>query len=156
MGIFFLFCTIFKCYSTYSYYKILAIFHILEPILYPIVYTSYSSTPMLPLPFPLVTTNCSLYLWVCLFYVIFTSLLYFLDPTCKQCHRIFIFLSLTYEMGNVYKYCLPHEFVFRIRKNIYKYICINSLDRQVDKQMIDIGWNNSIYISIICIQCIYM
>ena len=36
------------------------------------------------------------YLWVCFFFATFTSLLYFLDSTCKWCHRIFVFLRLTY------------------------------------------------------------
>ena len=54
-------------------------------ILYLIIFISYSPNPLLPLPSslsPLVTTS-SLYLWVDFFFVIFTSLLYFLDFTYK-------------------------------------------------------------------------
>ena len=39
--------------------------------------------------YPLV---CSLYLWVCFFFVIFTWLLYFLDLTYKWYHTAFVFL----------------------------------------------------------------
>ena len=48
---------------------------------------------------PLITAVCSLYQWVCFFFVIFTSLLYFLDSTYKWHHKVFVFFSLTYSFS---------------------------------------------------------
>ena len=49
--------------------------------------------PSPPYWWPLV---CSLYLWVCFFFVIFTSLLYSLDTTYKWYHIVFVVLCMTY------------------------------------------------------------
>ena len=57
-----------------------------------------------PIPIPpflttlslLVSPSLFLHLWVCFFFVIVTSLLYFLDSICKWYHTVFVFLCLTY------------------------------------------------------------
>ena len=67
--------------------------YILEPILHPTVCTSHSPTPILPLPSPhLQPLVCSL--WAYFFFVIFNSLLYFLDSMYKWYHTVFVFLWL--------------------------------------------------------------
>ena len=49
-----------------------------------------------PCPFPLLTGNQQLYyLWIYFFFVLFTSLLYFLDSTYKWYHTVFVTLCLT-------------------------------------------------------------
>ena len=56
----------------------------------------------------LVNTSCSLYMWVCFFFVIFTSLLYFLESTYKWYHTIFVFfclISLAYLPCKVHPCC---------------------------------------------------
>ena len=56
--------------------------------------------PLIPLPLCCssllpsphwVSLVCSLYLWVCFFFVIFTSLMYFLDSSYKWYHTVFFF-----------------------------------------------------------------
>ena len=92
----FLFCRFLKCglffYFVHYFYTILkVIIHllslqnigcvphiVLEPVLHPIVCTSHSPTPILPLS-PLLVTTSLFSLWVC-FFIIFTGLLYFLIP----------------------------------------------------------------------------
>ena len=56
------------------------VWYIFEPMLHPTVCTSL-----------LVITCLSIYLWVCFFYIIFTSLFQFLDSTYKRYHTVFIF-----------------------------------------------------------------
>ena len=40
---------------------------------------------------------CSLYLWVCFFFVIFTSLMYFFDSSYKWYHSVFFLTYFTYH-----------------------------------------------------------
>ena len=61
----------------------------LHLILYLIVWPLYPLS--LCFPFCLL---CSLYLWVCFFFVIFIRLLYFIDSTHKWIHTVFAFLWL--------------------------------------------------------------
>ena len=58
--------------------------------------------PTLPVSCPSHTSSphwqllvCSLHLWVCVCFVIFTSLYYLLDPTYKWYHTVFVFPCLT-------------------------------------------------------------
>ena len=70
---FFNFYTTLMLLSIYSYYKILAILPLLyktKPILYPTVCTIHSPPVCLPPPSLL---TYSLYPWVCLLFIIFTS-----------------------------------------------------------------------------------
>ena len=63
----------------------------------PIINFFSSPTPILPCPpslSPLVTTSLFSRSWVCFFFVLFTSLLYFLDSTDKRYHTVFVFLWL--------------------------------------------------------------
>ena len=91
-------------YSTYSYYKnwLYSLCCTIYPyslfILYLVVCTSQSPTPILPLPpslYPLIITSL-FSISVCFFFVIFISLFDFLDSTYKWYPTVFIFLHLTY------------------------------------------------------------
>lgn len=78
--LFFIFCTMFKGYFPFTYYKILAIF-ICCPVhpcslLHPVVYTSHSCAPILLLPSS-VTTNFLTIICESATFAIFTSLLDF-------------------------------------------------------------------------------
>ena len=66
-------------------------------ILYLIVCTSYSLRLYCPSPSlsPLITTSLFSIYVSAPFFVILTSLLYFLDSTYKWCHIVFVFLCLT-------------------------------------------------------------
>ena len=70
---------------------------LLAYFIYNSLYLLISSSSLVSLTFALATGNhyfFSLYLWVCLFFVIFTSLLYFLGSTCKWYHTVVVFLWL--------------------------------------------------------------
>ena len=66
-------CMIYSC-SLF----ILHFFLIYFTFVYHSLFLSYHCWPLV----------CSLCLWICLFFVIFTSLLYFLDSTCKWHHTV--------------------------------------------------------------------
>ena len=93
------FYTIFKGYSPFI---VITKYWLCSPCCttHPWAYLTLSSL-YLPLPYPYIPPTpqalvCSLYLWVCFFFVIFISLLYFLDSTYKWYHTVFVFLYLTY------------------------------------------------------------
>ena len=77
-------------YWLYSLWYILVAYfvqnNLYHLIPYPYIAPSLSLSHLKPLV-------CSLYLWVYFFFVILTSLLYFLDPTHQWYHTVFVFLT---------------------------------------------------------------
>ena len=65
---------------------------------------SYAQVFVRPTPHPCLALVCSLYTWLCFFYVIFTSLLCFLDSTYKWYHSdpMIIFLPRFYNFKLYY------------------------------------------------------
>ena len=62
-------------------------------VLFVIVCASYSPTPSCPslFPSPHLNYTCSLYLWVCFSFLIFTSLWYFSDSAYRWYYTVFVF-----------------------------------------------------------------
>ena len=100
---------------------------------------------------PLVTTSLLSVSVVCFFFVIFTSLLYFLDSTYKWYHTIFVFLWLTWFIslsimplgstyvapnGRIFSFLMA-ELYTHTHTHISRNFFIYSL---VDKQAISISW----------------
>ena len=69
---------------------------------------------------------CSLYLWVCFFFVIFTSLMYFLDFSYKWYHTVFFFLTyFTYHNTlQVHPCCCKWQNFILFLPEQYSVVCV--------------------------------
>ena len=91
----------------------------------PLISLPLCCSSLLPSPH-WVSLVCSLYLWVCFSFVIFTSLMYFLDSSYKWYHTVFFFLTyFTYHNTlQVHPCCCKWQNFILFMPEQYSIVCV--------------------------------